>query len=362
MEIKDLNLEIEVDGQKMQFKELLKHASREELQEMGLVDEKGMINSEKLPTYKTDEDRAEEKVEANANFIKSIVLPPQQHEAYGVKEISTEPGSMGSVVPTTLAKEIVAKRDEFKVMRGRAFTFELKGKFQIPQENVGVTAYWVDENAEVTESDPTTKNIKLDDNYIAGRVITPWKLLNSSPIAIVNYIATLAGRSLAQKEEEAFIGGDGVGKPTGLRSATIDSIDQAGANFAYDDLVNLYYSLNPQYRQNATFFTSTAGARKVAGLKDDEGRPLFTPGEALDKLFSRDLLESSAIPDNLGTGTDETEIYFGDPFYYWIKDGDKMEMKSDEILKSMQTEILVYQAVDGVVALEDAFKKIVKVK
>ncbi len=361
MKLKDLL--VEVDGEKVALGELVKTATADELREMGIVDEKGFINTEKLPmAAKNDEALNEEKVAEAANFIKALVLPPSKHEQHGVKAIDTGSGSFGSTVPTTLADKILEKKDAESVLRGRAFSFSFSGKFQLPKESVSVTAYWVAENASVTESAPTTGSLTLDDHYLAARVLAPWKLMDTSAVGIVNYISAIAGRALAQKEEEAFIAGSGSAQPTGLRSASISSIAQSGAALAYSDLVDLYFELPVQYRKNAVFIGSTGAVKKTVSLEDSNSRPLFPAGQPLDRLFGKELLETGNIPENLGTGSNETEMYIGDPFYYWIKDGQNLEMKTDEILSNMQTEILVYQAVDGNVALEDAWRKLTGVK
>lgn len=361
------DLMIEVDGEKIALGDLIKTASKNELQEMGLVDDEGMIKADKLPlAAKNDEAVKEEKIEEAANFIKTIVFSEEKKaslEKQGLfKAVNTQVGSMGSTVPTALADEILTKKAQVAVLRGRAFSFEFTGKFQLPKEAVSVTAYWVEENAEVTESNPTTGSVVLDDHYLAARVLAPWKLLETSAYAVTNYFSTIAAYRLAEAEEKAFIAGSGTGQPKGIRSATITSVGtQAGATFSYNDLLTLYFGLPIQYRRNAVIITSTNGVKLTAGLTDTNGRPIFIPGQPLEQVFGKQILETNNIPENLGGGT-ETEMYIGDPFYYWIKDGQSLEMKSAEVLKNMQTEILVYQSVDGCVVLEEAFRKMTGIK
>lgn len=363
------------DGKEVDLAEVIAQSSVEQLKEMGFpIDEKGKVNMSTLvpaPAKSEREEKASSMKEA-ANFVKSLILPAKYHKQYGVeevemKQITTDSGSFGAAVPTSLASAILEKKATFAVIRARAFSFELSGPFDLPVEGDGITGYWVgevdDEDANlVSASEPTLNKKSLGDHYLAALVKVSWKLLNTSDQNIVNFIASLAGRKLAATEEAAFIGGNGTGKPKGIRTETLEDVAQAGDGLAYQDLVNLYFLLPAQYRANAVFITSSMGAKAVVGLKDNQDRPIFAPGQPLDELFRKPLLESVDIPENLGAGHDTTEIYFGDPYYYWIKDGQSLAMATQDIIERLQTKVLVYQAVDGKLTLTDAFVKLTGVK
>jgi HK97 family phage major capsid protein len=300
---------------------------------------------------KTEAEEKAEGLEVAKKFICDVVEG---------KAVDTTAGSMGYTVPTELASAIQEKKDKLAKMRKVAFVFQFAGKFQLPQEGTGVTAYWVDENDTITESNPTVGKKDLDDYYLAGRVLAPRKLLNTSAYNIVEFISRLIARSLVNTEETAFVAGDGSSKPTGLRGASVSSVAQAGSGLVYDDIVNLYYGLAEQYRGMAIFMTSALGMKALRKIKDDNGVPIFDP--AKQELFGRPIWESSDIPSNLGTSANETEIWFFDPSYYWIKDGENMFMETDKIISKLQTEIVVSTAVDGVMTLTDAGYKLTGVK
>ena len=306
----------------------------------------------------------DEKMEKAAIFVKKLLNPKKfgNFTEEEVKTITTDSGSFGYTVPTELAKAVAVKKDKIAKIRARAFVFKMAGKFQLPYEGTGVTSYWVTTEADtdITESDPTVTKKDLDDYYLVSRVRVPYKLLDTAAINIVNYISQLAGRSLASTEESAFVAGDGSGKPTGIRQATISSAAQAGANLAYDDLVDLYYDVPEQYRANASFLTSPAGMKLIRKLKDTNGLPVFNVND--NTIFGRPLLESTDIPSNLGSGTDETEIYFGDLKEYWIKDGQTAKADSKKVPARLQVDLYLYEAVDGVVVNTDAFRKLTGVK
>lgn len=367
---KKILLQLE-DGTEVDLRSVISEAGVEQLKEMGFPLVDGKVNFKALPLeVKGEAEKKAESVAVAANFLKFHILPSEYRAQYGVtdvKQINTGSGSFGATVPTELANEILAKKAKFNVLRSRAFAFELSGPFDLPLEGTDVTGYWVgevdagDANL-VGASTPTVDKKSLDDHYVAALVKTSWKLLNTSAFNIVNYISSLAGRKLAETEEVAFIGGNGTGKPKGIRTETLQSVAQAGAALAYKDLVNLWFKLKPQYRQNAVFMTSTLGAKAITGLQDQQDRPIFQPGMPLDELFRKPLLESVDIPEDLGDADDETEIYLGDPSYYWIKDGQSMQMATDQIIERLQTKVLVYAAVDGKLTHTESFVKLTGVK
>lgn len=352
IELKDL--ELEVNGEKVALGALIAEGIEAGVK-TGL--DQAVLN---VPTEASEK---KANLAEAANFIKSMILPAHLHQEYGVKAIDTGSGSFGTVVPTALRDEIVAQSAKFQIVRRYAFAFTLSGKITLPQEGTGVTAYWVAENAAITESNPTAAGVTLDDHGLACLVKVSWKLLRTADRNIVDFVARLAAKAITETEEAAFINGDGSGKPLGiLQTSGITSIAQAGANFAYSDLVKLYHALPAAYRQNAQFVTSGKGGQLLHLLVDGESRPIFPAGVALDQVFGKPLLESSDVAENLGTGTDETLIVFGDLSNYWIKDGSEIEMATQDAIENLQTKIVLYKYVDGKIVVKAAFRKLTGVK
>lgn len=309
---------------------------------------------ESLKAGKGDEKAA--RAEKSAQFIKDVI------DGKAVKTITTDNASFGYSIPTELANAIHETKDKIAKIRKYAFVFTMDGKFQLPTQGTGVTAYWVttEADADITESNPTVGKTDLDDYYLAARVRIPYKLLQTSAFNIENFVSRLAGRAMVSKEETAFVAGAGSTEPTGIRTASITGIAQAGANFAYDDVVNLFYGVPEQYRANGAFLASTAAIKLLRKLKDNNGLPIFNVQD--QTVFGRPLLECTDIPSNLGTSANETEIYFGDLQEYWIKDGQTMQAESRAVTGRLQVDLFVYQAVDGVVVNTDAFRKLTGVK
>ena len=366
MKKKDLILQLE-GGEEVNLKDVLAEATAEQLKEMGVIGEDGKVALKGLPQeIKTEAQEKLESIDRAANFVKFVTVPGSKHKEMGVKAIDTTTGSFGHSVPVELSAEIIRKKQKINAIRGRAFQFEMAGKFDLPSEGTGVTGYWVSENAAVTESAPNLGKTSLDDWYLAALIKAPWKLLQTSSVTIVEYISTLAAKALGETEETAFVGGDGSSKPSGFRgTAGVGSVAQVSGSvggFAWSDVVNLFFTLNQKYRRNAQFLTSPAGLKLLMNLKDTQNRPLFPVGVPIDSVLNKPLIESDDIPANLGAGTNETEIWLADLSYYWIKDGQQMEMTTQDVIENLQTKILVFEAVDGKMTLPEAAAKLTAVK
>lgn len=243
--------------------------------------------------------------------------------------------SGGLLVPTTVANNIVSKMKYISPMRQIATVIEnMPAQLQLPSENTFATAYWVAEGAPGTDSSEV-----FDPN-----VLTPWKMagLDSFTSEIImdaatnpsiqNYVESRFAIALALLENSAFVNGDGSNKPYGFRSSAItpNSVTQAADNLQYTDVTALKYSLGTAYRQMAVFVVSSTAALALENVKDNYGRPIWREGLAEgtpNTLLGRPVYIVDEIPSNLGTNTNQTEIWYGTFTNYFI--GDRGPLRVD---------------------------------
>lgn len=241
----------------------------------------------------------------------------------------------GVLVPTTVADSIVSKQVYISPIRQIATVIEnMPANLQLPSENSLAQAYWVAEGAPGTDSGEV-----FDPN-----ILTPHKLMGldsfTSEIladaatnpSIQNYVEQRFAIALALLENDGFTNGDGTGKPFGFRSSAITptAIAQAGATLAYDDMVKLKYAIPTAYRKLAVYVVSSAAAQALESIKDTMGRPIWREGLAEDtppRLLGRPVYIVDEIPDNLGAGTNETEIWHGMFSNYFV--GDRGDLRVD---------------------------------
>lgn len=340
-----------------ELKSVITEGTVEALQSHGLLDSEGKVLVAALPAeVKSEAVQRNERAEETKTFIKAVIEG---------KAISSAGNSFGPAVPTHLYHEIIKKRDAYSHIRKHAFVIDQAGNLDLPKDGTMVSMDWYGENTAVDESNPTLAKTSFADHYLSGLVKIPYKLLNGSPLALEKYVIELLGRAIARKEEQAFIGGSGTGQPTGVRTVTPavgQSVPQAGANLAYDDVIDVVYNVPAQYRESGStvVITSNKGVKLLRKLKDLDGLPVF---DATSKtVLGLPLLESVDVPANLGSGTNETEILVVDLSQYWIKDGEEMQAKVQDAPKSLQYELTAYQATDGGLLFTEAVSKLTAVK
>jgi HK97 family phage major capsid protein len=240
----------------------------------------------------------------------------------------------GVLVPTTIDQSIRDKLEYVSPMRRISTVIpNMPAKLQLVSGSLP-TVYWVDEGAQITESGVTFTPVTITPYKAAGLDKFTSEVLEdaASNPAIQNYVEDRFVLALALLENAAFVNGDGTGKPNGFRSSAITptSVAQAGSNLSYDDFVNLKSALGTAYRETGTFVLPGKLIGTIEKLKDSTGRPLWRDSIAANTpptLLGRPVEIVDEIPTNLGAGTNESEIWYGQFKQYII--GDRGALRVD---------------------------------
>ena len=106
-------------------------------------------------------------------------------------------------------------------------------------------------------------------------------------VSTYRYIAGEFARRIGKAEEEAFLTGNGVGKPSGVLASTGGAelgVTAANAtSITYDEVIDLYYSLKTPYRSKAVFLTNDSTIKVLRKLKDGSGQYLWQPSLTPDR-------------------------------------------------------------------------------
>lgn len=156
----------------------------------------------------------------------------------------------------------------------------------------------------------------LDAHKLHVAVKITEELLYDNAFNLESYIVNEFGKAIANAEEDAFLNGDGQGKPLGLFAATGGGTVAASvATPKADDLISLVYDLKRPYRKNAGFIINDKTLALLRQLKDGNGAYMWQPslqaGEP-DTFLGYHLYTSQFAPENA--------IAFGDFSYYNIGD------------------------------------------
>ena len=307
-------------------------------------------------------------IEKELKFFRALV----SRDDAALKDLSEGTDSAGGyTVPEEFYGRVIEKMKAVPSIRKLATVIPMNSdKLNIPVEGNEMSFYWPTENNAITASDPSFGEVELTPNLLAGLVKMSRQLVEDSGVNILDYLAKIIAKGLLREEDSKFTGGSGTGQPKGFRQYNITNTDaQAGASLAYTDVVNLFFLLGEGYRDNGTFTTSDTGAKALASIVDTANRPVFiieASEDGLHRLFGKPLMINNNIPENLGTGTDETELWFGDFSYYMVGDREgistEYSTQAGDAFAKHQGWLKVYKRVDGKLAFEEAMAYLSAVK
>jgi len=105
----------------------------------------------------------------------------------------------------------------------------------------------------------------------------PVELLEDSAVNLVQLLADMIGERLGRLQNGLFTTGTGTSQPKGIVTAATAVGTATATTLAADDLVNLYYSVDGAYRENATFMMNDGILKAIRKFKDSQGQYLWQP-------------------------------------------------------------------------------------
>jgi HK97 family phage major capsid protein len=255
---------------------------------------------EPKPTQEQQERRAFE------NYIRGRIV----HERAG--ELTKTDN--GSVIPTTIAQQIIKKVYDISPILEKSQKYNVKGKLQIPYYDTtdgGITVAYAEEFKPLTSSNGKFKNIELD-GFLAGALSKiSNSLINNSQFDIVSFVVNQMAEDIARFiEHELLIGTSD--KVTGL-STMKNKVTAAAANaITSDEVVKLKDSIKDVYQSNAIWIMSSNTRTALRLLKGSDGHYLLQDDITSpfgSTLLGKPVYVSDNMPDIAG---DKAVIYYGD--------------------------------------------------
>ena len=268
----------------------------------------------------------------------------------------------GYLVPDEYEHTLVQALEEENVLRPLCTVIQTSsGDRKIPIVASHGTASWVEEEGQIPESDDMFGQISIGAHKVATMIKVSDELLQDPVFNIENYIAYEFARRIGAAEEEAFITGDGAGKPTGLLHDTNGAgigVTTSGASIAADELFDLVHSVKSVYRKKAMFLLNDSTLKAIRKLKSIEGQYLWQPGikeGQPDTLLNYKVVTSPFMPE-IEAG--KKVILFGDFKHYWIADrqGRSFQRLNELFAVTGQIGFRATQRVDGRLVLPEAMK------
>ena len=304
-----------------------------------------------------DEPAGEEKTGRASDEYRKAMLNAMRSNFRQVSNVLQEgvDSDGGYLVPVEYDKRLIDVLNEENIMRTLGTKITTSGEHKINIAATKPAAAWIEEGGALSFCDATFDQIYLDAFKLHVAIKVTEELLYDSAFNLENYIITEFGKALANAEEDAFLNGDGKGKPLGIFAKTGggQSAGTLTAALKSDDLIDLIYSLKRPYRKNASFILNDATLAQVKKLKDNNGQYLWQPsyqaGEP-DRILGYTVRTSAYAPTDA--------IAFGDYRYYNIGDRGSRSFKQLNELFAGNGMIgfVAKERVDGKLVLPEAVK------
>lgn len=230
----------------------------------------------------------------------------------------------GYLVPEEYDSRLIEGLEEENIFRRLGTTITTSGERKINIAGSKPAAAWIDEGEALTFGDAKFDQINLDAHKLHVAVKVTEELLYDNAFGLENYLIRAFSRALANAEEDAFLNGDGTGKPLGIFAeqggGEIGVTAASATEITADEIINLVYALKRPYRKKAKFIMNDATIAALRKLKDENGQYLWQPslqaGEP-DRLFGYEVMTSAYVPT---IAASKPVIAFGDFSYYNIGD------------------------------------------
>lgn len=265
---------------------------------------------------------AEQKAFTNYLRIGEARMDPTETKALAVAANANG----GYLVPPEQGSEILKLLTEMSPLRQYANVQTVTGSdITFPTLLSGVNAYWTDEGADMTVSEPTFGQVKIANHELSSFYVATNKVLEDNAYDLEGEMNTELAKGFAKVEGLAFVKGTGTGQPRGLMTATGIAEVKTGvaANFPaanpMDVLIQMQHALPTFHARSAVWLMNRNTLSVIRRFKDGQGQYLVTDPKdgGVLRLLGNPIVEMPDM-DNVAAGT--APIMFGDLSGYRIFD------------------------------------------
>ena len=169
----------------------------------------------------------------------------------------------------------------------------------------------ISEAASVTVQDMTFANAQLSAYNYASQVRVSMQLLQDNAFDLNGFLAEAMGERIARATNAAFTTGTESAQPQGLiTGSTLGKTAASATAIAADDILDLIHSIDPSYRNKASFglmaHDNIIAAIRALGIGSSNDFPVFIPSMEAgqpDKLFGYNVYYNNDMQSSIATGT-----------------------------------------------------------
>ena len=262
-------------------------------------------------------------------------------------------------MPNITDNKYMAALEQESLFRKIGTSFKIYGgSYHILAKDCNDIAQWVPEGGMIPIYDGIHDfTINTVDSWkLATFVKLDGEFVHDASFDIENYLIKRLARSFGRSEDNGFINGTGAQMPTGILNATEGAeVALTTESISYDDVIRLYFSLQPEYRKNAAWLMNDETALALRTLKDSAGNYLWRDSD--DTILGKKVIISEFMP-NAESST--KPIAFGDFSYYWVIDRSPITVRTllEKFATLDQIGYLAFEFLDGKLVRREAVQVI----
>lgn len=249
-------------------------------------------------------------------LLKKYDMAGDTPEAKALSEGTDAAG--GFLVPTEESNKLINLIKEKSYIRQVAQIWPMRSNvLQVPIVTSGVTAYWIDESALKTPSDPVFGQMTLTAYKLCVITIVSDELLEDSDPAVDAVLFDLFAKAIMRGEETAFMQGTGgAGDPiVGIYNTPAINTVVSGASLNLDEVSQLFNAVEQNEGEDLKVFHSLRELSALRTMKDDNGQYIYQ--QPADKnvprsIWGYDTFANKYIPINLGGPANQSYMVAGD--------------------------------------------------
>lgn len=241
-----------------------------------------------------------------------------------IKFLSSQQDADGGYwVTSGMSDKVISKVFETSPMRNVATVETISSDaLEIPNDLSEANAAWTTEEGARSETNtPTIGIVTIPVHELYAMPKSTQTLLDDSRIDVENWLAGKVADKFSRLENDAFVNGDGVGKPRGILTypagttnpGQVQQVNSGSASaLTADGLRTVVYSLNSPYLKNGRWLMNRGTVEAISKLKDSNGQYLWQPSLEAGELQTLLGYPIERMEDMPAVAANSLSLAFGD--------------------------------------------------
>ena len=358
--------------------ELTKNENRfDEINNLILTEEKQLTRERAIGEHANDTDDMKDKGKLdevqNAFHDYIVTGSAESYKIYNALQQDNPTQAGYLVAPEQFVNTLIKTLDNAMFIRQKANVLPpLKGAqslgYPTRTARMGAAVWGTEIAAPTADTSLAFGKREFKTNPATAEILISKTLIRNAP-GVEGIVTSELAYVFAELLENAYMTGNGAGKPLGLFVASADGIPAArdvstgntATEIKFDGLLEAKYSVKEGYQKNCEWIFNRLAVKQLAKLKDSDGQYIWQSSVVLgtpDMLLGKPVNSSEYVPSIFTSG-----LYvgmYGDYKNYWICDSLSMEMQvlMELYARTNQIDYIARLETDGAPVNGEAFSRI----